>query len=250
MRTGLDHDVSRTGAAQPIDRLWAWMEGRPLRRAVVAVSAFLVGFTFLFASWIGVAMWRRSTEPNAAAVALLYVIVPFLAVVVLFVMQRMSYRLFWNLEQATRRGEWLPGDPVPAPGPRGTPPAPRVPWPWTVRVRHALLYASAIGGVLYGFMPYEHQVDLARLVWELGSGTATRRQLPVLLFGYLPLLAFGLLAVALTHRSRRRRDAGLLDAREQLILRGEVHWLSSFALALTMTILMAQFFGHLIIAKL
>ncbi|WP_295378295.1 hypothetical protein [uncultured Pseudacidovorax sp.] len=245
-----DDDALKVGPPRFIDRLWAWMEGRPLRRAAVAVVAFLVAFSGLFASWIGVALWRGSTDRNAGAVALLYVLVPFIAVVMLFMIQRMMYRLLWNQERAMARGEWRPGDRVPPPGPRSTPPAPSVSWPWTLRARHALLYVLTLAGLLYGFMPYEHQVELVRLVWRLGSGTATRRQLPVLLFGYLPLVVFGLLAVALTHRQRRRRDAGRLDARARLVLRAEMNWLWAFATAATMTILMLQFFGQLIVATL
>lgn len=245
-----DDDALKVGPPQRIDRLWAWMEGRPLRRAVVGAVIFVVFFSGLFASWIGVALWRGSTDRNAGAVALLYVLVPFIAVVMLFLIQRMMYRLLWNQERAMARGEWRPGDRVPPPGPRSTPPAPPVSWPWTLRARHALLYVLTLAGLLYGFMPYEHQVELVRLVWRLGSGTATRRQLPMLLFGYLPLVVFGLLAVALTHRQRRRRDAGRFDARARLVLRAEMNWLWAFATAATMTILMLQFFGQLIVAKL
>ncbi|WP_295534581.1 hypothetical protein [uncultured Pseudacidovorax sp.] len=245
-----DDDALRIGPPQRIDRLWAWMEGRPFRRVAVAVAAFLVLFSALFASWIGVALLRRSTDRNAAAVALLYVLVPFIAVVLLFVIQRMAYRLLWNQARALARGEWRPADPVPSPGPRTTPPAPPVPWPWSLRARHALLYVLTIAGLLYGFMPYEHQVELLRAIWRLGSGTATRRQLPVLLFGYLPLAVFGLLAVVLTHRQRGRREAGLLDARERLVLQAEINWLCAFAMAATMAILLLQFVGQLIVAKL
>lgn len=245
-----DDEALTVGPPRFIDRLWAWMEGRPLRRAMVGAVIFVVFFSGLFASWIGVALWRGSTDRNAGAVALLYVLVPFIAVVMLFLIQRMMYRLLWNQERAMARGEWRPGDRVPPPGPRSTPPAPPVSWPWTLRARHALLYVLTLAGLLYGFMPYEHQVELVRLVWRLGSGTATRRQLPMLLFGYLPLVVFGLLAVALTHRQRRRRDAGRFDARARLVLRAEMNWLWAFATAATMTILMLQFFGQLIVAKL
>lgn len=97
--------------------------------------------------------------------------------------------------------------------------------------------------MLFSFMPYRHQVAMAHFMVEISSGSATRRQLTGLLFGYLPMILFALLALALTHRQQRRRDADLLDAREQILLRAEMNWLFSFGVALASVILFSQVFG-------
>lgn len=242
-------DVPPPGPMGWFDRLHGWMDGRSVRRTMIIVAVFVVGWALLFGGWIAVAMLRGSNESNAGAVALLYVVIPFLAVVLLFVIHRMSYRQFWHHDREYARGGW-PNDKISAPRGKPFPPAPRIDWPLTLQLRHGLFYLLAIAGLLFGFMPYEHQIAIAHFMGEIGSGSATRRQLTGLLFGYLPMILFALLAVALVHRQQRRRDAGLLDVSERLLLRAEINWLFSFGVALGCTILFSQIFGNLIITRL
>lgn len=242
-------DIPPPGPTGWFDRLHAWMDRRPVRRTMVVITAFLVGWTLLFGGWIAVAMLRGSTQRNAGAVALLYIVMPFLAVLLLFVLHRMTYRRFWDDDRKNARGDRQTAMAAP-PGGKLFPPAPRIDWPLNLRLRHGLFYLLAIAGLLFGFMPYEHQVAISHFMVEISSGSATRRQLTGLLFGYLPMILFALLALALIHRQQRRRDAGLLDARELLLLRAEMNWLFSFGVALGSVILFSQVFGNMIITRL
>ena len=72
----------------------------------------------------------------------------------------------------------------------------------------------------------------------------------MLLFGYLPLGILALIAMLLTSRQMRRRDAGLLDARETLLLKAEVSWLFSFAAAFMVTAFLCRWGGSMIVAYL
>ena len=242
-------DIPPPGPIGWFDRLHAWMDGRPVRRTMVVIAAFLVGWTLLFGGWIAVAMLRGSTERNAGAVALLYVIMPFLAVILLFLLHRMTYRRFWDDDRKNASGDRQTAMASP-PGGKLFPPAPRIDWPLHLRLRHGLFYLLAIAGLLFSFMPYENQIAISRFMVEISSGSATRRQLTGLLFGYLPMILFALLALALIHRQQRRRDADLLDARERLLLRAEMNWLFSFGVALGSVILFSQVFGNMIITRL
>lgn len=242
-------DIPPPGPIGWFDRLHAWMDGRPVRRTIVVITAFLAGWSLLFSGWIAVAMLRGSTERNAGAVALLYIVMPFLAVLLLFVLHRMAYRRFWDDDRKNARGDWQTAM-APSPDGKLFPPAPLIDWPLNLRLRHGLFYLLAIAGLLFSFMPYEHQIAISHFMAEIGSGSATRRQLTGLLFGYLPMILFALLALALVHRKQRRRDAGLLDARERLLLRAEMNWLFSFGAALGSVILFSQVFGNMIITRL
>lgn len=242
-------DLPPPGPPSGFDRLHAWMNGRPVRRMIVVIVAFLVGWPLLFGGWIAVAMLRGSTESNASAVAFLYVIMPFLAVVLFLAIQRMSYRRFWYNDRERARGA-SPTDGFEAPGGGPFPPAPQIDWPLTLRLRHGLFYLLAMAGLIWSFLPYEHHVAIAHLMADTGHGSATRRQLTGLVFGYVPMMLFALLAIALTRRQYRRRDAGLLDERERSLLRAETNWLFSFGVALASVILFSQLFGNIIITRL
>lgn len=240
-------EIPPPGPIGALDRLHRWMNGHRMRRAVVVVAFFIVGWASLFGGWIAVAMLRGSTERNAGAAALLYVIIPFLSVVMLFVLQRMAYRRFWDDDRNRSLGkstkDW-------ALETNTAPPAPLVDWPVTLRIRHTIFYALAISGLLFSFMPYQHQLAVLKFMVNISSGSATLRQLPGLLFGYLPMFFFALCAIMLTHRQQRRRDAGLLSIRERLLLRAEINWLMSFGVALASVILLSQLFGSMIVSRL
>lgn len=118
------------------------MDGRPIRRIKFVVAAFLIEWSLLFGGWIAVAMLRASTESKAGGVALLYVIMLFLAVVLLSAIQRMSYRRFWHNDHECARGD-SPTDGFQASSGEPFPPAPQIDWPLTLRfVALAFLPAS------------------------------------------------------------------------------------------------------------
>lgn len=240
-------EIPPPGPTGVLDRLHRWMNGHTARRVVVVIVLFVVGWTSLFGGWIAIALLRGSTERNAGAVALLYVIMPFLSVVMLFVLHQKAYRRLWNDDRNRSRSDssndW--GFEI-----NTAPPAPAIDWPLTLQVRHRIFYLLAIGGLLFSFVPYQHQAAILQFMINISSGSATLRQLPGLLFGYLPMIFFTLCTLLLTHRQQRRREGGLLNYRERLLLRAETNWLMSFGIALATVILLSQVFGSMIISRL
>ncbi|ASV88306.1 putative membrane protein (plasmid) [Ochrobactrum quorumnocens] len=240
-------EISPSGPMGALGRLHRWINGHKARRAAVVIGFFSVVWVLLFGGWIAIALLRGSTERNAGAVALLYVIMPFLSVVMLLLFHRMAYRRFWDDDRKRARNkstkEWaLETD--------SAPPAPAFDWPLTLQARHGIIYVLAITGLLFSFTPYQHQAAIVQFMVNISFGSATLRQLSGLLFGYLPLFFFAVCTMGITHRQQRRNDAGLLSNRERLLLRAEMNWLMSFGIALASVMLLNQTFGHMIISHL
>jgi cytochrome bd-type quinol oxidase subunit 2 len=89
-------------------------------------------------------------------------------------------------------------------------------------LRHVLIYFVGILTLLYAFVPYDNQLAVARFITVYSAGLSSSGTMSMLLFGYLPMAVVVLLAISLTWRQLRRRDAGLLDARGKLILEAEM----------------------------
>ena len=85
---------------------------------------------------------------------------------------------------------------------------------------------------------------------DIGHGSATRRQLTGLVSGYIPMMLFSLLAIALSRRQYRRREAGLLDERERSLLQAETNRLFSFGVGLVSVMLFGQLLGNIIVTRL
>lgn len=233
-----------------LDRLGTWMRARRWRQWLVLSMVWLVGVITVFATWIGVAILRGSTDRNAGAVALNQVLVVFLATVGLVAVHGGTYRWFWHVYGKRAEGAVRAGDPDPPYGSEPTEPPPRIDWPWPLQLRHALIYLVAIVTLLYAFAPYDNQLAIIRFVTAHSAGRSSAGSLSMLLFGYLPLGILALIAMLLTSRQMRRRDAGLLDARETLLLKAEVSWLFSFAAAFMVTAFLCRWGGSMIVAYL
>jgi hypothetical protein len=254
----LGHSIVQMETAVPppaptgrVNRFGTWMRARKWRRWLVLSIVWLVGVLTLFAAWIGVAILRGSTERNAAAVALNLVIVFFLAIVGLITMHRGLYRWFWHIDCKRAAGKLLlPGDPGPTFGSEPTAPPPRIAWPWTLRLRHAIIYVAGMLTLLYAFAPYDNQLAIMHFVIAHSAGPSSAGSLNTLLFGYLPIMVLAMLAMLLTWRQMRRRDAGLLDARGKVLLEAEVSWLFSFGAAFTVTAFLCRWGGSMIVAYL
>ncbi len=238
------------GHASRLDRLGTWMRMREWRRWLVMSLASLVTTVPLLAVWIGVAILRGSTERDAGAVALNLVLIFSLAVVGLIILHGAAYRWFWHVDRKRAKGTLRVGGPAPAFGSKPTLPSPRVVWPRTLRVRHAFIYFVSIGTLLYAFAPYHHQLAIVRFVATHSVGGSSVGILNILLFGYVPLIMLVGLTMLLTWRQTRRRDAGLLDTRERLVLEAETSWLFSFGLAFAGTTLLCRSAGSMIAVHL
>ena len=224
-------DFPPPGPMRRLDRFGAWMRARKWRKWLVLSVIWLVGVITLFAAWIGVAILRGSTERNAGGAALNLVIVLFLAIVGLIAMHRAMYRSFWHIDRKRAAARLRPGDPVTPFALEPTPPPPRIDWPWTLRVRHMLIYLVGIVTLVYAFAPYDNQLAIIHFVTAHSAGPSSAGSLSALLLGYLPIVVLAGLAMLLTQRQMRRGNAGLLDAREKLLLEAEVTWLFSFGAA-------------------
>jgi hypothetical protein len=238
------------GRAGRLDRLGTWMRMRKWRQWLVLSLASLVTTVVLLAVWIGVAILRGSTERDAGAVALNLVLIFFLAIVGLIILHRAAYRWFWHVDRKRAEGTLRVGGPAPAFGSEPTAPSPRIVWPWTLRVRHGFIYFVGIGTLLYAFAPYEHQLAIVRFVATHSVGRSSAGSLTMLLFGYVPLMMLAGLTMLLTWRQMRRRDAGLLDTSERLVLEAETSWLFSFGLAFAATTLLCRLAGSMIAVHL
>jgi hypothetical protein len=238
------------GPTGRLDRVGTWMRARKWRQWLVLSLIWLVGVITLFAAWISVAILRGSTERDAGAVALNLVIVFFLAIVGLIAMHRGLYRWFWHVDRKRAAGKLLPGDPGPPFGSEATAPPPRIDWPWTLRLRHAVIYVAGMLTLLYAFAPYDNQLAIVHFVIAHSAGPSSAGSLNTLLFGYLPMGVLAILAMLLTWRQTRRRDAGLLDTRGKLLLEAEVSWLFSFGAAFTVTAFLCRWGGSMIVAYL
>ncbi|PXA99084.1 hypothetical protein DMC47_05235, partial [Nostoc sp. 3335mG] len=193
---------------------------------------------------------RNSTDRDAGAVALNLVLTCFIATIGLIAMHRGLYRRFLHVDRRRDAGAVPPGESGPAVGSEPVAPSPRVDWPWTLRLRHAVLYLVGILTLLYAFAPYENQLAILRFVTAHSAGRSSAGSLGALLFGYLPMVALVMLAMLLTWRQMRRRDAGLLRPEETLLLEAETAWLFSFAAAFAMAVFLCRWAGSMIVAYL
>jgi len=246
----MNADFPPPGPSGPLDRLGQWMRASKLRLWLVLGLCWLVGCILLFAAWIGVAILRGSTERDAAGVALNLVLVVFLAIVCLFVTHRAMYRWFWHVDRKRAAGKLRPGDADPAYASEPTQPPPRIAWPWALRLRHALIYLVGVTTLVYVFAPYDNQRAIVRFLIAHSAGPSSAGSLSELIFGYVPMAFLAALAMILTSRQMRRRDAGLLDAHEKLVLQAELSWLFSFAAAFTLTMFLCRWVGSMTLAYL
>ena len=247
MVRSMNADFPPPGRVGPLER---WVPAHGWRRGLILGIGWLVTTISLLFIWIAVAYFRGSTEHDSAAVALNLVLSGFLAIVGLIVMHRATYRWFWHVDRKRAAGELRLGDREPAYGSEQTAPPPHIAWPWTLRLRHSLTYVIGIITVLYLFAPFEHQRAIASFVIKHSAGRSSAGSLSTMLFGLLPLLVTTMLAILLTYRQMHRRDAGLLDAHETLLLEAETIWLFSFGAALAMTMLLCKVAGGMVLAHL
>jgi hypothetical protein len=227
-------------------RVWADKWGRRL----LLFLGWLAGTILLFAAWIGTAILRGSTDRDAGAVALNLVLIIFLATIFLLVMHRAMYRWFLHINRKRATGALRSGEREPEFGSEPTAPPPRIDWPWTLRLRHAFMYAVGLATLLYVFASYADQLAIARFIVRHSAGSSSAGSLSSLLFVYLPMVWLSGLAMLLTFRQMRRRDAGLLGAREKLLLDAETSWLFSFAAAFTTTSMLCNWTGSMIVQHL
>jgi hypothetical protein len=219
-------------------------------RRLLLFMAWLAGTILLFAAWIGTGILRGSTNRDAGAVALNLVLVVFLATIFLLVMHGAMYRWFLHTARKRASGALRPDEREPEFGTEPTAPPPRIEWPWTLRLRHAFMYVVGIATLLYVFASYADQLAIARFIVRHSMGSASAGSLGSLLFVYLPMVLLSGLAMLLTCRQMRRRDAGLLDAREKQLLEAETAWLFSFAGGFTMTGMLCNWTGNMIVQYL
>lgn len=233
-----------------MDRLNRWMQSSGMRRWLILTALWFIILIVIFSAWIGVALLRGSTDRDAGAAALNLVLVVFLAIVCLIAFQRAMYRWFWHLDRRRFAGPQHESGFDPPFGSEPTQPAPRIDWPWTLRVRHLFVHLVGITTLIYSFAPYDNQRAIARFVMSSSAGRASAGSLTMLVFGYLPMTALAVAAMLLTYRQLRRRDAGLLDAAETMVFEAEVSWLFSFAAAFAVTAVLCRWVGGMILESM
>ncbi|MEN3745529.1 hypothetical protein TPR58_00010 [Sphingomonas sp. HF-S3] len=246
----MNSSIPPSAPAGRFDRPVPSRRARNWRRWLVLGGIGLASWIILFAAWIGVAFLRGSTDRDAGAVALNLVLTCFIGTIGLIAMHRGLYRRFLHVDRRRAAGTVPSGESGPAFGLEPNGPLPRIDWPWMLRLRHAVLYAVGILTLLYAFAPYQNQLAILRFVTAHSAGRSSAGSLGVLLFGYLPMVALGMLAMLLTWRQMRRRDAGLLRPDETLLLEAETSWLFSYAAAFAMAVFLCRWAGSMIMAYL
>ncbi len=246
----MDAKLPPPGGETRIDRPGRWTRVNRWHRWALPGILAIVAFPLLFAAWIGAAFLFQSSGKESGAVALNLVVTCAVAIAVLILMHRAIYRWYWHVDRRRAAGAIRSGDPEPRFGSEPTAPPPRIDWPWTLRLRHALFYLIGIMTLLYAFAPYDHQRAIIRFLGAHSAGRASAGSLATFVFGYLPMGVLMALAMALTRRQVRERDAGRLDARGRILLEAEVTWLFSFAAAYVTAMLLCRLLGGAIVAHL
>lgn len=203
----------------------------------------------MLAMWIGLvfALNRDPAHPVSAEAALNLLVVLIVAVPGFFLMHRGQYRWFWHLDRARESGRLKTGDANPDYGSEPSEPVPKIAWSPMLRLRHALMYLLGMVILIMTFAPYDNQISIGHWIHRFGAGSASRGSLSGLVFVYLPMLVFCALAMLLTYRQMKRRDAGALDAIKALELKAELNWLFSFAAAFAVSSLLCRFAGSMIL---
>ncbi len=229
----MDTPRPRSAPASRIDRLVMWMRASTWRQLLVLYTVSMIMTAALLAAWIAVAYLRRSIERDAGAVALNLVLTGFVSTIGLFVMHRGIFRRFRRADRSGSKDV-----------------LPRIELPWMLRLRHAVIYIVGIVTLLSAFVPCGHQLAINGFLVRYSAGRSSAGSLAALVFGYTPIVILSLLAMALTHRQMRRRDAGLLDARAGVLLEAEINWLFAFAAAFVAALFLCRFGGSMIVAYL
>jgi hypothetical protein len=112
------------------------------------------------------------------------------------------------------------------------------------------MYLGAAAGMLFAFLPYDHQLKFTRFAAQHSAGAASAGSLNSILFVYMPMLGLCGLAMLLTAQETRRHKVGLLDKPRALVLVAQLTWLFAFAAALTMTVLFCRLIGGAIVVSL
>lgn len=218
---------------------------RRLRRVWIGVGVWLACMLLIFPAWIGTALLLNSTAPDAGGVALNMVLTLFIALAGLPLFHRAMYRWFWHIEH--KRGAGMPPDePLPAYGTEETAPAPHIKWPWSLKLRHALVHILGVATLIFTFLPYDNQILFAHFVSQYSGGRSSAGSLNALLFVYLPFAAVMGLAMLLTWRQMRRRDACQLTPEAEKLLQAEMNWLFSWGTAFVMAAFVCRFSGSMI----
>ncbi|KPF49392.1 hypothetical protein IP65_20295 [Novosphingobium sp. AAP1] len=231
-------------------RLRVWMHARRWRLWLILGFCWLFALIAVMAAWIGVAFLRQSTDRDAGAIALNLVLVWLLATVGLTVVHRGMYRRFRDnagQQSQVARDQNAPLPSVFDPSPR---PTPRIVWPWSLRVRHFLIYLVGIVTILYVFAPYSNQIAIVRFLLANSAGRASAGSLSALVFGFVPMVTLTVLIGLLTRRQMKRRDAGLLDADGKALLDAETSWLFSFVAAFIAIMFLCRWAGGMIVQTL
>lgn len=249
-----DLNVRQPSQDAPIssaNRFVAWMRSlRPWQSLLLIFFGAMPLGAIMLVMWIGLvfALNRDPAHPVSAEAALNLLIVLIVAVPGFFFMHHGQYRWFWHLDRARATSRLKTSDRDPDYGSEPSEPAPKIAWSPVLRLRHALMYLLGMAILIMTFAPYENQISIAHWINRFGSGSASRGGLSGIVFVYLPMILFCALAMLLTYRQTKRRDAGALDAIKALELKAEVNWLFAFATAFAVSSLLCRFAGSMILA--
>jgi hypothetical protein len=230
-------------------RVGAWMRGRQRRQWLVLGVGLTIMLPAVMVIWFAVSFLIYSPGYDSAAAALNIVLSAIVGMIGVPLMQSAMYRWLWHLDRKRAAAPNNAIDDVPY-GSEPTLPAPRVRWPWSLRVRHALSYIIGVGTLLYTFLPYAHQVAFTRFIADHSAGTASAGSLGGIVSVYLPMVVLLAFAMLFTYRGMRRRDAGLMSPAERMVLMAEFNWLIALTFALGVAALPCRLAGGMILAYL
>ncbi|HDS1831216.1 TPA: hypothetical protein RNT04_003462 [Stenotrophomonas maltophilia] len=220
---------------EPLASLHTWMAVAPWRRWLVAGVLLVTGLGVFFAGWFGLAMLLGDNE-DGAAMALNAAFVLLLSLVLLPALHYGFLRGFRSSAQGRDRLAFRFGA-------EDTAPVSAIKWPWSWRLRHAVLYVLGIATLLLVFLPHDNQAAFSAFIGRYSAGRASAGSLTMLVFAWLPLLTLMGVCMLLLRRQFRLRDAGLLDVVGKRLLSAESHWLFSFAAAFAATAFLCRLIG-------
>ena len=225
-----------------------WMRARWWRPWLVLFLAVFLFTPVLMSAIVGVIFLHGTTSNYGVAAALNEVSVVVL-VVAFPLFQRGMYRWSWHLDRRRALGTLSPGE-QPQYGSEATEPPPLIAWPMRLRIRHAAMTLAAMLGLTALFLPFGNQVRFAFFIGRHRYGSATAGSLDDALFGWIPMILMVGLLVLLTYRQMQRRNDGMLDGGEQLLLRSELNWLTGFVMAFTTEVILCHMTGGMAIISL
>ncbi|WP_242913852.1 hypothetical protein [Brevundimonas pishanensis] len=174
----------------------------------------------------------------------------FLILVFLPICHAGCHRWFWHVETRKRSGEYAVGEKIPPMWSEETEPAPPLVASPREKLAYALLYAAAIGLLLFIYLPLGHQEAIHRFIARYSSGRASAASLATIVIIWLPLIGGMIALFTYMERDMKKVRAGQVTGADKQRIELRLNWLAAFVTAVTMTGFMCYFLGSLVLRYL